>query len=286
MDVDELMQVVRTERLDTPVLYGVGDIHADAVVLAHKGTVWTSYLIDERDAPITSTLRSFDNESRALWDILRRLRQIAESRRTHSAQPDHAGSRRSVDFAPSSTLTGAALPVSGEWIVSSVKARSEYLASTNDRHDQWLADGVPLFSRGEAWIVPFAWEPPPSEGDDAPWPTPSDRARDMWSAIGSLCEYLHGYPIGIDLDTDGDQRGYADALMRSGARRADWWSFGDWALVRVVNGEPIPSPVTAMAVHMVPKHWVWDSRRKPKLQKNLATDLSWSWADVVEFTRV
>ncbi|MGP6170984.1 hypothetical protein ACTU6U_00775 [Microbacterium sp. A196] len=36
---------MRTENLDTPALDGVGDLHADAVVLERGGGVWKTYVV-------------------------------------------------------------------------------------------------------------------------------------------------------------------------------------------------------------------------------------------------
>lgn len=102
------------------------------------------------------------------------------------------------------------------------------------------------------------------------------------------CQYFLGNALGVDLDPEVDKSGYAAELRRTGARRVDWWRFGNSALavVLVVYGEPIPAPVTLMAVHVVPIDWVRDSARRTKSKQKRTPDLSWSWADVVEFTRV
>jgi hypothetical protein len=88
MDASELMRIVRVEGLDTPVLYGVGRLHNDAVVLDRDGDTWTVYLVDERDAVIESTLRTFDSESAALERVLLKLRQVAKARRSRAALSD------------------------------------------------------------------------------------------------------------------------------------------------------------------------------------------------------
>ena len=85
MDANELMRIVRAEGLDTPVLYGVGRLHNDAVVLDRDSDAWKVNLVDDRDAVIESTLRTFDNESDALERVLLKLRQVAEARRSRAA---------------------------------------------------------------------------------------------------------------------------------------------------------------------------------------------------------
>jgi len=85
MDANELMRIVRAEGLDTPVLCGVRRLHNDAVVLDRDGDAWKVYLVDERDAVIGSTLRTFDNESDAFERVLLKLRQVAKARRSRAA---------------------------------------------------------------------------------------------------------------------------------------------------------------------------------------------------------
>ena len=85
MDTSELLRVVRVEGLDTPVLNSVGRLYDDAVVLEHDRDVWKVYLVDERNAVIESTLRTFDSESDALERVLLKLRQIAKARRSRAA---------------------------------------------------------------------------------------------------------------------------------------------------------------------------------------------------------
>lgn len=82
MNVDELMRAVRAEHLDTPVLYGTGRLHLDAVVLERDGATWKVYLTDERTQPFESTVRDFVSESEALEHVLRKLRQVAKARRS------------------------------------------------------------------------------------------------------------------------------------------------------------------------------------------------------------
>ncbi|MGP6170986.1 hypothetical protein ACTU6U_00765 [Microbacterium sp. A196] len=286
MDVDELMHVVRTEHLDTPVLYGVGDLYMDAVVLERGGGVWRTHLTDDQSAIITHTMRTFNDETAALWAVLRKLRQIAEARRTGAALPDHAGSRRSVDFAPRSMRTGATLPDGAGRVITSLEIRIADLSTTKVRHDQWLADGIPLFARGDAWIVPLSWEPALIDGDDAQWPSLQKRATEITTHIRVDCGHRHGSPIWVDLDPETGKSGYATELRRNGARDACWWRFGNTAMVCVVYGEPLPAPKTLTAVQVVPIDWVRDSRGRGKLKQKIGADLSWSWADVVEFTRV
>lgn len=88
MDLDELRQLVDEEGLDTPILYGTGRLHDDAVVLDRDGETWKVSLVDERHAVIPSTLRTFGSESDALERVLLTLRQVAEARRSRAALSD------------------------------------------------------------------------------------------------------------------------------------------------------------------------------------------------------
>ena len=85
MDASDLMRIVRAEGLDTPVLHGVGRLHHDAVVLDRDGDRWTVHLVDERDAVIESSLRTFESESEAFERVLLKLRQVARARRSVAA---------------------------------------------------------------------------------------------------------------------------------------------------------------------------------------------------------
>lgn len=104
MNVDELMQIVQAEQLDTPVLYGVGRLHLDAVVLEGDGATWSVYLVDERTQPFESTRRMFDSESAALEHVLRKLRQVEKARRSMAAMSARSGFGAAK---PSPTTTGS-----------------------------------------------------------------------------------------------------------------------------------------------------------------------------------
>lgn len=189
---------------------------------------------------------------------------------------------RSTAVAPASVQTGAVisysaetLVASGEEIVAAIESRLTRPVTSGGGGDDWLTSEVPVLSRGSAWIVPLAWIPP---RDDQ---TLRTRATELWTAIRSACEYRHGPQIAIELEDAGAARTpYAIELVRTGARRADWWQAADAAIVLVVYGDPLPAPVARMAVHVVPIGWV--SQRRPTAAKKMPPlDLTWSWADVV-----
>lgn len=193
---------------------------------------------------------------------------------------------RSTALAPTSVQTGAVisysaekLVASGEEIVAAIESRLTRPVTSGGGRDEWLMSEVPALSRGTAWIVPLAWIP---DDDDQ---TLRTRAGELWTAIRSACEYRHGAQIGIDLE--GDETAptpYARELVRTDARRADWWETGDSAIVLVVYGDPIPAPVRRMAVHVVPIGWV--SQRRPTAAKKMTgLDLAWSWRDVIAVAR-
>lgn len=80
MDAADLMEIVRAEALDVPVLDDRPRDRADAVVAARGETAWSVYLTDERAGVIESTLRTFDSESDALEHVLLKLRQGERAR--------------------------------------------------------------------------------------------------------------------------------------------------------------------------------------------------------------
>ena len=85
MNAGDLMQIVREEGLDTPVLYGAGRLHDAAVVLERDGDRYTVFLVDERHNPIRSTIRTYGDEAEALERVLLKLRQVAKARRSMAA---------------------------------------------------------------------------------------------------------------------------------------------------------------------------------------------------------
>lgn len=88
MEIDELRRVVEEERLDSPVIYGEGGLHDDAVVLDREDDQWLVYLVNERASMIGSTLKKFGSESDALEHVLKKLRQVARARRSLAAITD------------------------------------------------------------------------------------------------------------------------------------------------------------------------------------------------------
>lgn len=173
------------------------------------------------------------------------------------------------------------MSASGAAVVAAIEAHLASSALLTRRSDGWAQDGVPMLRRGDATIVPLSWEPPSVDGTDL-----RDRATALWSDVRGECESRHGVEIGIDLPPECESPdAYAAELARTGARRADWWAFGDRAVVLVVYGPPIPQPKTKIALHVVPRHWVWDDAARDKATATdfPTGDLSWSWADVVSF---
>ncbi|MFB7251419.1 hypothetical protein [Microbacterium sp. NPDC056234] len=180
------------------------------------------------------------------------------------------------------SFSGDTLVVTGDGIVEAVETRLLGGTQQAERRDHWLIDGVPVLSRGEAWIVPLSWEPVRDGGRAAPDDVLRGRAHDLWMSVRSACEFRQGMQIGVDLRSESPRNPYAKELARTGVRRADWWAFGGFAAVLAVYGEPLPAPVSKVALHVVPVGWV--SARRPTAAKKMpALDLSWSWADVVAF---
>jgi hypothetical protein len=132
-----------------------------------------------------------------------------------------------------------------------------------------MPPGVPVLDRGAAQIVPLSWTP---AGTSAAARTFS---ATVWSGVRAACEFRHGAAITVSVDAP--DTAYAAELARCGVRRADWWASGESALVLVVHGGPLPSPSTAMALHVVPLEWVSERRRWKKM---VVPDLAWSREDV------
>lgn len=173
------------------------------------------------------------------------------------------------------TFHGETLVVGADEIVAAIESTS---ADAGEGRDRFLLPDVPVLSRGDAWIIPLSWEPPAADEETR------SRATQLWSDMRGACEYRHGVQIGIDLASGRESAdSYAAELARTGARRADWWAFDDRAIVLVIYGDPAPEPKTSIAVHVVPRNWVWDDAARAKVtESDLVTgDLSWSWADVV-----
>lgn len=88
MDTNELMSIVHAEDLEVPVLYGVGPLQSEAVVLERDDAEWQVYVANERGGAIESTRRTFDNESDALEHVLRKVRQGTKYHRSLKARSD------------------------------------------------------------------------------------------------------------------------------------------------------------------------------------------------------
>lgn len=165
------------------------------------------------------------------------------------------------------------VPVSGEVVIAAVEEMlTERRALPTE--NSWLTAGVPALRKGGALIVPLAWLRDAEPADSAELRA---QTNSLWSAIQAASEYRWIHTNGIDLDVPRavDSPTYAAELLRTGARRTDWWGPGDtlWRIVLVTYGAPLPSPVDAVAVHVIPIQWI-DAEMPP-------TDLNWSWDEVV-----
>ncbi len=193
-------------------------------------------------------------------------------------------------LAPDSIRTGAVISydgdagvVGGPSIIDAIESRLTNRASRIESRDQWLLDGVPVLARGDAWIVPLFSSPPVAEIGSTAHETLAVRATELGESIRHYGDYLHGYPLYIDLPAaPAGGRDYASELTRTGARRPGWWASEDSAMVLVYYGGPSPAPTTRMAMHVVPLGWV-SERRPIKAKKMPLLNLDWSWADVVDF---
>lgn len=197
--------------------------------------------------------------------------------------------KRPTSFAPASLHTGAVVVfgtgpmTTGDDIVAAIETTLTGASLRAEPGDRWLRPGVPALSRGGAWIIPLSWEPPSADQE-----TVRDRATELWSDVRGACEHRHGVQIDVALAADRETGGsYATELLRTGARRADWWDFGDRAVVLVVYGPPLPALKTSVSLHVVPREWVWDDAARGRATADDVEigDLSWSWADVIAFAQ-
>lgn len=133
-----------------------------------------------------------------------------------------------------------------------------------------LLPGVPVIRRGEAWIIPLSWQPPAAS---APGSALRRRSEDLRSSIRSACEFRYGFGIVADLEKAPPANPYLRELRRQGARFAGWWATEGKALVLVVHGAPVPEPVSAAALHVVPLGWVSDARPARRVPE---VDVGWS----------
>jgi hypothetical protein len=79
--VEATVATIEAEGLDR-FRYVIGDDHAngmDALVLTERDGVWTSFFTSERAAVMTTSIRTYENLSDVLDDLLRLMRQRADS---------------------------------------------------------------------------------------------------------------------------------------------------------------------------------------------------------------
>lgn len=178
------------------------------------------------------------------------------------------------------TFDGDRLATTSDDIVAALESALVDGAAKSELEGGWLPGVAPLIVRGAAWIIPLSWVPPVQDGDGDEHQELRTRADLLWSEIGMACEQQHGNQIGIGL-TPPDSA-YARELIRTGVRRADWWRFGESAVVRVVYADALPAPMSRIALHVVPHAWVFEPIHS-KAKKSLGpTDMDWTWSDVVE----
>lgn len=188
---------------------------------------------------------------------------------------------RAAAFGEDSLVRGAIIPLSGARVAHLVASHASSAKPDDEHRDPWITDDLPLLSRGHVQIVPLSWEPDGSSLSEERRHQLADESNRMWLAIRNWCSHEFGEPVAVDLSSEQDRGGYATALMRSGARRANWWDAGDTALVLVVSGDPSGS-AESMSIHIVPVGWV--SQARPA-KKAAGIDLRWSWADIVKLAK-
>jgi len=173
-----------------------------------------------------------------------------------------------IDAAEVRSDDGEGVFVRADRIVDAIEA--QLVDARADEPEGELIPGTPLLRRGDVSIVPLSWEPPAGDPTRA---AVRERASELWRGIRSACEYRHGAAQGVEVADAAHADPYRRELARHGVRRADWWGSDDRAIVLVVHGEPIPTPASASAVHVVPLGWLSTTRPTRRIP---SVDLTWS----------
>ncbi|MFS2242737.1 hypothetical protein [Microbacterium sp. OR16] len=166
------------------------------------------------------------------------------------------------------------IPVSGEVVIDVIE---EMLTDRRGLppENSWLTAGVPALRKGEALIVPLVWA---RDAEPAEQAAVREKASALRSDVDGALEYRWIFLNGIDVETPRaiDSPTYAAELLRTGARDAYWAGPGDSPrmIVCVTYGAPLPAPVDAVAVHVIPLEWI-HGEMPP-------TDLNWTWDEVTE----
>ena len=185
---------------------------------------------------------------------------------------------------PSSARVGAVLATDGEPIVADIELMLEAPGRGRPARSGVVAGGIPLIDRGDVVIVPLVWNPPEPSGSDEEREAALQRASGLWRGVRSACAYRHGNEIAVPLlPRSADSDGYTRALVESGARSAVWWLFGQYAVVMVVAGEPLPAPLTHLSLHIVRADTSVPGAIAPIVEHDV--DVSWTWDDVVAAAR-
>jgi hypothetical protein len=177
----------------------------------------------------------------------------------------------------------------GADVVELVESRLSDHAWWERREDGWLDDNTPALSRGDAWILPLAWEP--AAGDER-W---SEAFERLWTEVRGACEYRAGWQTKLILDRAGrGANGYLTSLVESGAEQAHWWLLQeqrDPSARTSAGGRRAEAAVVlvcarhregarSLSLHVVPVEWLREKAGAKRAAVVPATDLSWSWADV------
>ncbi|ACQ79370.1 hypothetical protein Bcav_1110 [Beutenbergia cavernae DSM 12333] len=156
---------------------------------------------------------------------------------------------------------------------------------------RWPDLGTPVIDRGRYAIFPLAVAVVPDDGDAAD----PRLLLTLEQGLRMDCIHLYGGDFfhaesSVDLD-----EGYGRTLVDAGAVVLGptwmlWWGIGEVAavLVRSVTRERTQE---TLALHLVPRHWVWDSAPSPATKREASrrrrlrkerdavavADLVWSW---------
>ena len=180
-------------------------------------------------------------------------------------------------FAPDSLVSGALLPAAGRDLM--VKRRLLPPGAVDATADGWLTPEIPILVRDRVRILPMAWWGA-SDHHHNPNAEPGD-IDDFARHLLDTGMYAAGPWTRMDLGASRtDSIGsYVAALRASGATKADSFVYvlEDVGVAVVWAGDKDAGD-RSLAVHVVPKSWVFERGGGKSVD---GIDVSWSWADVV-----
>ncbi len=174
-------------------------------------------------------------------------------------------------FGPASLSAGALLPFEGRTLMRRPEGLPEGALDANK--DGWLSPENPILLRGEARILPLAWN-----GDGSG--VTAEEIAAFASQMHAAGMYWAGNWRHLDLDDHrADSIGsYTAALRAARATRVDCWTYSEAVGIALVWAGSEDDGTASLAMHVIPVSWV----SEPRVAKAVrGIDVRWSWADVI-----